>query len=68
MKKKVQAAVLISIVITTILGIILVAVLGYFGFRKGGWFNKDDKKTEKPTSANGVYVGFSVLLCVGRRC
>ena len=28
-----------------VLGILAVAVLGYFGFRKGGWFNKDKKKT-----------------------
>ena len=28
-----------------VLGIIVVAVLGYFGFKDGGWFNKEKKKT-----------------------
>ena len=27
------------------LGIILAATLGFFAFKKGGWFNKDDKKS-----------------------
>lgn len=34
------------------LGIIVAAVLGYFGFRKGGWFNKDKKKTTTTSNSN----------------
>ena len=35
-----------------VLGIAVAAVLGYFGFRKGGWFNKDKKKTTTTTNSN----------------